>query len=240
MKFTKLSILFFLTAVLASAQTKTFIDQPYLEVEASADTLVAPNEIYLKINLNESDFKDKISLEVLESMMINVLKSTGINVEKDLSIATMSSNFNYYAFKPRSVAKSRQFDLKVSDASTAAKVFLELEKIKISNTRVYKVDHTELQFFKKLMLSKAMLLARERAVAMTKPFNQSIGAAIHITDSKPQTPITDFPQRNYHELAVRSKFDLAGASSEDSLPNTNIEFEKIKVTQTVNVVFLLK
>jgi len=35
------------------AQTKNFIDQPYIEVFGYADTLVTPNLIYIKIIIDE-------------------------------------------------------------------------------------------------------------------------------------------------------------------------------------------
>ena len=60
-------ILLVLSIVLMSigswAQTKNFIDQPYLETSARVDTLVTPDRIYLQITLQESDTKGRTSLE---------------------------------------------------------------------------------------------------------------------------------------------------------------------------------
>ena len=38
-----------------SAQMKTFLDVPYIEVFGSADTLVTPNEIYISIVIAEAE-----------------------------------------------------------------------------------------------------------------------------------------------------------------------------------------
>ena len=43
---------------LFSAQ-KNFLDQPHIEVEAEADTLVVPDRIYVSITLNEAILKTK-------------------------------------------------------------------------------------------------------------------------------------------------------------------------------------
>ncbi|MBE7178286.1 MAG: hypothetical protein INR69_17935 [Mucilaginibacter polytrichastri] len=51
------------------AQPKNFIDMPYVEVTGSADSLVTPNEIYIKIILSEKDSRDKNPLEDLENKM---------------------------------------------------------------------------------------------------------------------------------------------------------------------------
>jgi uncharacterized protein YggE len=61
------------------AQTKTFIDQPYIEVGGYADTLVTPNEIYIKIIISEKDSKDRTSVEEQENKMITAFKGMGIN-----------------------------------------------------------------------------------------------------------------------------------------------------------------
>ncbi|MFT7250898.1 MAG: lysozyme, partial [Flavobacterium sp.] len=44
------------------AQTKNFIDLPYIETSAKVDTLVVPDKIYLNIMITEKDTKGKISV----------------------------------------------------------------------------------------------------------------------------------------------------------------------------------
>ena len=76
----------------AHAQTKTFIDQPYIEVAGNADTMVTPDEIFIKIEISEADTKNKTSVEDLERKMFDALKAMGIDVEKNLTTSDMSSN----------------------------------------------------------------------------------------------------------------------------------------------------
>ena len=42
---------------------KNFLDQAYLETQAKVDTLVTPDRIYLSINIDEADSKNKKSVE---------------------------------------------------------------------------------------------------------------------------------------------------------------------------------
>lgn len=42
---------------------KNFIDQPFIETSAKLDSLVVPDKIYISINLNEADSKNKKSVE---------------------------------------------------------------------------------------------------------------------------------------------------------------------------------
>ena len=58
-------------ALTASAQTKNFIDQPHIEVDGVADTLITPDEIYIKIIISEKDTRDRQSVEELEKRMVD-------------------------------------------------------------------------------------------------------------------------------------------------------------------------
>jgi len=138
-----LSCIFIATALGgALAQTKTFLDQPYLEVTGTADSLVIPNEIFIKIIVSEKDSKDKVPLEVSEEKMIKALQGLGINTTKNLSTGDMLNSYTYYLFKKQGVAKSREYILKVGDADTASKVFILLEEMDIARTSIYKLGHT--------------------------------------------------------------------------------------------------
>lgn len=232
----KLTILFLLTFIFGQAQTKNFLDQAYLEVSGNADTLIIPNEIYIKINITEKDTKDRISVEELELKMYNALKALGIDVEKHLSTSDMASNFKSYLFRGKDVMKSKQYMLKVSDAFTASKVFMELENLNISNTSIERVDHSDLEGIKNKMRSKAVDNARTRAVALTKPLNQSIGAAIHIADTEVYSTSNQLSGRLAGVVITTGYSTIKQAEVE--MPK--IEFEKIKVVTNINVKFMLK
>ncbi len=68
------------------SQTKNFIDQNYIEVTGKAEMELIPNEIYLKIILNEKDFKGRENPDGVEKAMIEKLQEIGIDVSKDLAV----------------------------------------------------------------------------------------------------------------------------------------------------------
>lgn len=74
------------------AQEKNFIDQPYLEVNGRAEMEVAPDEIYVRITINEQDSKGKVTVLQQEKDMVRRLKDLGIDVEKKLVVQDMSSD----------------------------------------------------------------------------------------------------------------------------------------------------
>lgn len=235
MKRLKLTTVFILTFLVGQTQTKNFIDQPYLEVAGSADTLVTPNEIYIKINISEKDTKDRTSVEELEQKMFDALKALGLDVEKNLTTSDMASNFKFYFLRSKEVMKSKQYILKVGDAVIASKVFIELENLGISNTSIDRVNHSDLGKIKNMMRSKAVENARARAVALTQPLNQTLGPAIHIIDNEVYNTTNQLSGR-LDEVVVVGYSSKYKANQE--LPK--IEFEKIKVAANINVKFILK
>ena len=91
---------------LFSAQ-REFLDQPYIEVEAEADTLVVPDRIYVSITLNEADSKNKKSVEEQDKQLETILKKLKINTDKDLSVLDYSSNFKKYFLKGQNILKTK-------------------------------------------------------------------------------------------------------------------------------------
>jgi uncharacterized protein YggE len=216
----------------ATAQTKNFIDLPYIEVEGYADTSVTPNEIFIRIVISERDTKDRTSVEELEAKMVAALKTLGINTEKDLTLNDMASNFRYHLFKGKDVLKTKQYLLKVANAVTAGKVFMELEKLNISNATIDRVDHSDLENIRNIMRTKAVVNARARALALTKPLNQTVGAAINITDDEAPRAVRDLTG------SVAGVVVMGYGKMQSAAPQ--IDFEKIKVATNVNVKFVLK
>jgi len=230
MKQINLTLFFIALVFAAQAQMKSFIDQPYVEVAGSADTLVTPDEIYIKINISEKDTKNKTSVEELERKMFDALKAMGIDVEKNLTTSDLSSNFKTYFLKSKDIMKSKDYMLKVKDAVTATKVFIKLEDLGISNSSIDHVDYSKMEEMKNIMRTKAIENAKLRAIALTKPLQQGIGPAIFISDNEV------YPIR---PLAREAKLNLYEASdSAQALPQ--IDFEKIEVSSNVNAKFILK
>lgn len=218
----------------ALGQTKNFIDQPYIEVSGYSDTLVVPNLIYIKIVIAEKDSRDKISLEEQENKMITAFKNLRINTEIDLTISDMLSNYKFYLLKQKDILKTKEYILKVTTAETASKVFMQLEDLGISNTSIHKVDHTDIESLKNICRTRAIEDSHKKAVALTKPISQTIGSAIHITDN--ETNFENQLQGRVAGLQIREYNSTDRAKYEAP----KIEFEKIKISATVNVKYILK
>lgn len=216
------------------AQSKNFIDQPYIEVSGSADTLVTPDEIYIRIILSERDTRDRVSIEDLEQKMITVIKGLGLDAEKELTVADMMSNYKFYLLKNKDIIKTKQYLLKVKDAATTSQVFLKLEETGISNVLVERVGHSDMDKLKNIMRANAISNAKASAVALTHSIGQVTGPAIHISDSDADRPLQG--------MASGIQIRLRGVASEqqENYAPPQIDFQKIKITGNVNAKFVLK
>lgn len=233
MKSLTLSAFAFWLVLFASAQTKNFIDQPYIEVSGNADTLITPNEIYIRIVLSEKDTRDRVPIEELEQKMVAALKGVGVDTEKDLTTSDMTSSFKSYLLKGKDVIKTKHYTLKVANAVTASSVFINLEEMDVSNTSIERVNHSDLDNLRNAMRTKAIIDAKVRAMALTKPLNQSVGPAIHIVDAE---NVSQQLQGRVAGIQVRGYSTMQKIDTE--LPK--IEFEKIRVSANINARFTLK
>jgi uncharacterized protein len=228
--------LFFLLALFATtqqalAQTKNFIDQPFIEVSGAADTLVVPNEIYIRIVISERDSRDRVSVEEQELAMLTAFNAMGLNTEQNLSNSDLLSNYKFYLLKQKEVLKSKEYILKVGDAATASKVFVKLEDLDISNVSIHRVDHSQFEALENECRSKAILDARQKALALTKPIGQTIGKAIHIVDAHEGVQIS----------GGRAAVQYSNYTTYDKLESTpKIQFEKIRIVSSVVATFILQ
>ena len=233
-KMRKISIIIIFTIIstIGIAQTKSFIDQPYLETNAMVDTLVTPDQIHLSILITEKDTKGKISVEELENKMANELSSIGIDLDKQLTLSDLSSNFNKYFLKQKDVLKTKSYSVLVYDALTAGKVILAMESINISNVNISKTEYSKMEALKLLLKSKAIEKAKLNADAMTKPLNQKVGKAIFISD---------FASASNAFQGRVAGVQIRGYSSQKNHEYSPIEisFEKIKIESKVTVKFVI-
>ena len=107
---------------LSSAQTfeKNFIDQNYIEVIGRSEMEVVPNLIDIKIILNEKDNKGKQTLQELEKEMIDILTNIGIDIEKDLVVKDLASNFKNFLFLSTDIILTKEYVVTVNEAKKAA------------------------------------------------------------------------------------------------------------------------
>ena len=220
---------------LFSAQ-KNFLDQPYIEVAASVDTLVVPDRIYVSITLNEADSKNKKSVEEQEKQLETILKKLKINTDKDLSVLGYSSDFKKYFLKGQSILKTKKYSLLVRDAYTLGNVLISLEEVGISNTEVEKVEYSKSKELLLELKSEAVKRSRITADKLVKPLNQKAGKALYISDTN-YGGIEAYEYVTVRNIALQEMDYKKESASEEFL--RKLDFQKIKFSTTVYVKYQL-
>ena len=217
---------------LFSAQ-KNFLDQPYIEVSASVDTLVVPDRIYVSITLNEADSKNKKSVEEQEKQLETILKQLKINTDKDLSVLDYSSNFKKYFLKGQNILKTKKYSLLVRDAYTLANVIISLEEAGISNTEVEKVEYSKYRELLLELRSEAVKRSRIIAQKLVKPLNQKAGKALYISDMN-YRGMGDYEVQAMMDITPEPRTYKKEGASEEFLRKLDIKKMKFYVVIRVN------
>ncbi|GAB1857871.1 SIMPL domain-containing protein [Flavobacteriaceae bacterium MHTCC 0001] len=223
-----------LLSIIAFAQggQKNFIDQPYIEVTGTVETEIIPNEIFIKIILNEHDKKGRLSVEKQENQMISVLKTLNIDIDKNLTVLDFNGRYHKKIFGDNEVTKIKHYQLIVSDGKTLAEVYNALDACDISNISITKTSHTKLEKFRRETKLKALKTAKEKANAYATAIGQNIGKAIFITELN-----TNINTINGYANSINTNYKPRYELENKTIENLNLQ--PITIKESVLVKFIL-
>ncbi|GGE62142.1 hypothetical protein EV200_105200 [Pedobacter psychrotolerans] len=202
-----------------------------ISVSGNAETEVTPDIIYIGISLKEYlNGKKKVEITELEKQLYAAVQKAGI-AKENLTVSNLSSwNDNTSKKKNPDFLASKQYRLKVNDLNKFNAILEELDAKGIANTNIESYDYSKIESLKKDLKIKALLSAKEKATYMVEALNGKLGAAIEIQDGG-----DNIIQPVYRNFMVQSAM---AETSADTAPE--IDFKKIKLNFTVNVVFEIK
>lgn len=208
-------------------------DVPFIEVTGKAELEISPNEIYIDLLLKEKvKSGKKTSLEELENSLKNELAKIGIPKE-NLFISDINSVISKTGWWTQEVLSTDKYSLKVTSPKKLKKVFEVFEKLKITDTNITKATHSELAAFKRKNRITAIKAAKEKAGYLLKAINASTGKPLRVNETEHQ--LQDFAQINH--LNVSNNYSI---SKVKSYRNDVVQFENIKLTSSIHVVFEIK
>lgn len=208
--------------------------QYYIDINATVERKVTPDELYLSIEISEKEYKGKKSLEELQEAMIGALKENRIDIPNCLTLNYMGSEVSYKVFSTKMKPKTEAtYTLKLHDAATMQQVIASLEKRGISNVELEKTVYTKKNELKSEMGIEAMKQAQQEARVLAGAIGQEIGKAMSINSSMHGgQPEVRMYKRNVKIASIDE------AIEEDSA--TAINIGQITYILNVNVRFELK
>ena len=202
----------------------------YIQVTGRAEKELTPDEFYLQIVINERDSKGKISVESQQRDMVAVLRKLGVDVEKQLKMANLPSEF----FKKNTSVAMAKYQLQLGSSGEVAKVWQALDDLGISNISILKVTHSQLDKYKQEVRLEAMRNAQKSAQEMAGAIGQTIGKCFYIYDSNSNVlPVM-------YDNAVLMRSAKAAADAESAAEEDPLEFKTIKLEYGVQAKFVLE
>lgn len=212
-----------------TAQALAPCDNNTIQTQVTVDTFVVPDALILSIVTKEKETAKE--LDAIENQMMVILKALGINTEEAFSYSDFGSQLNKKLFS-KDIKQSRNYELKLATADEAIQVINELNKINIGRINLSRYKYTGEDELNLQLRSKAILRAKEHAVALTAPIGQEVGNAIKIVD------MSGDPMVNYMNSYASAEVAMDGYQSKQKLSSP--DFKKIKFTKSLYVHFELK
>jgi uncharacterized protein YggE len=201
-----------------------------IEVNGNAEIEVTPDEIYIGISLKEylKDNKKKVNIEDLEKQLQAAIIKAGIASE-DFTINNINAYTNYWEKKkdPTFLA-SKQYSIKVKDLSKLNEIISAIDQKGIAYTNIERYGYAKEEALKKELKIKAIKDAKNKALYLTAAIDEKLGSALEISE----TGTENYPQPFYRNIMMKAD------ALETTMPEIN--FEKIKLSAQVRVVFEIK
>ena len=214
----------------AAAQTDAQFPS-YIQLNGHAEKEVVPDEFYLSIVIDERDSKGKISVETQQRDLIATLKRLGINIEKQLKVANLSSEF----FKKQRSTAQVAYQLKLGSAAEVSKVWQALDELNISNVSIERVSHSQLETLKNEVRMEAIRNARTNAETLAEAIGQRAGKCFYIYDAN-----SDVLPRYYTNKLMTRGMMLDAAVETAADEEESLDFKTIKLEYNVQAKFILE
>lgn len=221
--------LFAIPALPAAAQSEESYPS-YIQVNGRAEEEIVPDEFYLSIVIDERESKGRQTLEQQRRDMIASLKRAGVDVEKQLKVADMSSEY----FRRRTSAATAQYQLLLHSGAEVTRAYEALDAAGIQNVSILRVSHSKLDEHKERIRLDAVRNARANAASLAEAIGQRIGSCFYIYDSNNDVAPIYYNNNLLRTKAASTMYDTAEGAAEESL-----DFKTIRLNYSVQAKFVL-
>ena len=214
----------FMLTITAYTQNNAFI-----EVTGSADSLVLPNQIYIRFGITEKEIRTKVQLEEIELKVISGLRSIGIDPEIQLSIQDQLNNIRQYALK-KNDGYPREYMLKLYDSKSLVSTLNLLDNLGIQNVRMDRLEHYEAPIVRSILSMRALENARQKATKLATISGQQLGNVLSIIEEPTQADVL---------LAKDAQMNMRLKKMDSNTENI-IDLQRIRITSSLRVKFQLQ
>ena len=211
-------------------------EQPYIEVTGTAEKEVVPDEIYIGINIREKYVnKVKVTIEEQEDKLKNAVKSLGIDLT-NLFLSDANADYVKIRWQKKEVLTKKDYTLLVSNATTVGQVFLELEKLEITDAYISKVNHSKMDSLRKEVKITAIKAAKNKADYLLTAIGEQTGKPLVIKENETSSNAHFAAMNVQGSRSTPTAYYIDKMISDDK----EIQFQKIKIQTSIYVKFSIK
>ncbi len=206
----KLLSVLLLLPLFALAQNNSFSEvehSPYIEVTGTAEKEIAPDEISIRIILQETAEKNRTTIKEMEEKLLAKLKASGIDVKK-LVLQNANASYQKITKKNSDVINLKEYILKVNGAEDAYKAFAIFDEIQIKDARIVELSHSKIEDYRQEVKLMAVKAAKQKATNMLAAIGESIDKPLVIRE------IDDTPYVLYRANMVSNVAEGGGYASD--------------------------
>lgn len=202
--------------------------KPYIEITGTSEIKIVPDQIYMSITLQEHTDKSKKTIVELEKELISSIKTLGISPEK-LVVADANSYYGKTGMISKDVVNSKKFELELATATEAKKVFEQLDELNIKNAFISRVDHSQMEEYKKQAKIKAIKEAKGKASYLLEAVGEELGNALIVRENSFNISGNRMA-RNVGFSAGLAEYRRYDKAAEQE---TQLDFKKITITASI-------
>ena len=238
-KILSITTLIFTSAFVSNAQ-QVIMEKPLvkkIEVTGSAEQEVLPDEIFVTVSLREyfkeKDNKNKVDIMVLEKQLQKAVEESGIPKE-NFTIGAINGYREWWGKKkPTTFLESKSYILKVLNLYKIDGIISKVDEKGIAFTNIDRYEFSKIEQLRKEIKIKALQAAKEKAKFLLESIGEQMGEALDIIEIDQSYS----PQPVYSNMMMRSaKMDI----SDDSMPKSTVDVQKIKVRYEMKAIFKIK
>lgn len=210
-----------------------------IEVTGFAELEVTPDELYFTVSLreyfkDEKSQKDKVVITTLEKELVRAVADAGLSKE-NLTVTGVGGYQKTWEKnkKPATFLESKQYLLKVNTIEKLDVILSKVDSRGIEYANVGRVDHSQKEELKKQVKINALKAAKDKATYLLGAIDQKLGAVIEIRELEDNL---FYPQPLFKAANVR----MMAAEAADSVQESDLSYQKIKISYRMQAVFEIK
>ncbi|MGX5818438.1 SIMPL domain-containing protein [Chitinophaga lutea] len=229
----------FMTASVFAQSTDNKPPVKKIEVTGSAEMEITPDEITVNITLREymKNKTSKVSITTLEAQLQKAVEAAGISKEN----FTISNVFGYNPDQwwkkkkndPDFMAR-KQYSLKVNRLDKINGIMAAVDDEGIESVNVASYTHSKMEEYRKQVKMNALKAAKDKAEYLLSAIDEKIAGVIEVQEFN-----TD-QYSDVRPVMANARMYKGEAADAAGVPDSDIDFKKIKVRAEVRAVFGIK